>query len=64
MEKVDLNMVFAKHWDRKNPSNFVKACDESRVLQEEAEKRREKLRVFISADTDTVHKTEKQQFIK
>jgi hypothetical protein len=32
---VDLNEAFAKHWDRKNPSNFVQACDESRRLRED-----------------------------
>jgi hypothetical protein len=41
---MDLNMAFAKHWDNKNPSNFVKACDESRQLQEAEERRIDRLR--------------------
>ena len=32
---TDLNMAFAKHWDKQNPSNFVRSCDESRRLQED-----------------------------
>jgi hypothetical protein len=26
---------WADNWDKKNPSNFVKACAESRAMQEE-----------------------------
>ena len=44
MEKVDSNMAFAKHWDRKNPSAFVQACDESRRLRDDEERRKENLR--------------------
>jgi hypothetical protein len=44
MEKVDLNMAFAKHWDRQNPSAFVQACDESRRLRDDEERRKENLR--------------------
>ncbi len=62
MEKsVDLNLAFAKHWDTKNPSNFVKACDESRTLQEEEEKRKEKRRILVLADTETVKSMKKDE---
>ena len=32
---MDLNQAFAKHWDQKNPTDFVKACDHSRRLRED-----------------------------
>lgn len=32
---MDLNQAFAKHWDYKNPTDFVKACDHSRQLRED-----------------------------
>ncbi len=38
---MDLNEAFAKHWDRKNPSDFVKACDFSRQLREDEERRKQ-----------------------
>ena len=47
---MDSNMVFAKHWDRMNPSNFVKACNDSRRLQEEEQERLKKQRALYEAD--------------
>jgi hypothetical protein len=40
---MDLNQAFAKHWDRKNPSDFVKACDQSRQLREDEERRKQNI---------------------
>ena len=36
---MDLNAAFANHWDKKNPSNFVEACNRSRELREYEERR-------------------------
>ena len=30
----DSNAAFARHWDKKNPSDFVRACNDSRALRE------------------------------
>ena len=35
--------AFAKHWDRNNPSDFVKACDNSRLLREDEERRKQNM---------------------
>jgi hypothetical protein len=35
--------AFAKHWDRNNPSDFVKACDHSRQLREDEERRKQNM---------------------
>jgi hypothetical protein len=40
---MDLNTAFAKHWDKKNPSDFVRACDHSRELREDYERRKKNL---------------------
>jgi hypothetical protein len=34
--------AWADHWDKNNPSKFKQSCDQSRVLQEEYQKEREK----------------------
>jgi len=64
---MDLNKAFADHWDRKNPSAHVQACDYSRKLMEDAEREREikqklaeldKLSIQKQADLDRT-----QQFV-
>ena len=35
--------AFAKHWDHNNPSDFVKACDHSRQLREDEERRKQNM---------------------
>ena len=34
MDPFDTNAAFARHWDKNNPSDFVKACNDSRALRE------------------------------
>ena len=46
---MDLNMAFAKNWDRKNPSDFVKACDHSRQLREDEEQRQKNNQKFFES---------------
>jgi hypothetical protein len=45
-EHLDLNMAFAKNWDRKNPSQFKRACDESKALREDYARQRETRAAF------------------
>lgn len=37
---MELNQAFATHWDKMNPSAHKQACDHSRQLFEDAEKKR------------------------
>lgn len=48
-------MAFAKHWDKQNPSNFVRSCDESRRLQED---------YMYSKKTDCVISTRPETHLK
>jgi hypothetical protein len=46
---MDLNQAFAKHWDQKNPTDFVKACDHSRQLREDYIANEERKAQFLRA---------------
>lgn len=39
---MELNQAFAVHWDKMNPSAHKQACEHSRQLFEDAEKRKNK----------------------
>jgi hypothetical protein len=47
---MDLNKAFANHWDKKNPSSHVQACDHSRQLMEDAQRDRERKQKLAEAD--------------
>lgn len=46
---------WADNWDKKNPSNFVKACAESRAMQEEYAR---KQRILIAPKINVIPKYE------
>jgi hypothetical protein len=48
---MDLNQAFAVHWDKMNPSAHKQACEHSRQLFEDAEKRKNKDK-YKYKDTD------------
>jgi len=58
---MDSNMAFAKHWDRMNPSDFVKACTNSKMLQEEEQERQKKRRELYEADRITIATLKKNE---
>ena len=39
---MELNKAFATHWDKMNPSAHVQSCNDSRILFEEAELKKER----------------------
>jgi|UniRef100_A0A6C0BAP6 hypothetical protein len=47
---MDLNKAFADHWDKKNPSAHVQACDHSRQLMEDAQRERERKQKLAELD--------------
>jgi hypothetical protein len=53
---MDLNMAFAKHWDKKNPSDFVRACDESRKIREDYEYYTRKKRELVVPESKEPNK--------
>jgi hypothetical protein len=65
---MDLNKAFANHWDKKNPSAHVQACDHSRRLMEDAQRERERKQKMAEADKLAIQKqednssTDKMQF--
>jgi len=64
---MDLNKAFADHWDKKNPSAFVQACDNSRKLMEDAQRERERKQQLAELDKIAIQKqdnspTDKMQF--
>lgn len=44
--KIDLNEAFAKHWDTKNPSTFVRSCNTSRDLYNDYTQNKMNLELF------------------
>jgi hypothetical protein len=46
---MDLNQAFAKHWDKKNPTDFVQSCDHSRQLREDYIANQEQKERFLRA---------------
>jgi len=53
---MDLNKAFADHWDKKNPSVHVQACDHSRRLMEDAQRDRERKQKLAELDKIAIQK--------
>ncbi len=53
---MDLNKAFADHWDKKNPSSHVQACDHSRQLVEDAQRERDRKQKLAEADKLSIQK--------
>jgi hypothetical protein len=53
---MDLNKAFADHWDKKNPSAHVQACDHSRRLMEDAQRERERKQKMAELDKIAIQK--------
>jgi hypothetical protein len=53
---MDLNKAFADHWDKKNPSAYVQACDHSRKMMEDAQRDRERKQKLAELDKIAIQK--------